>query len=80
MPMGQVETGFLRLGTVVTTASCNTTMEVKSIEMHHGALAEALPGDNVGFNVKLSAGKETDNEIQEAQRTPFGCNVHPSSA
>ncbi|CDP07148.1 unnamed protein product [Coffea canephora] len=25
---------------------------VKSVEMHHEALQEALPGDNVGFNVK----------------------------
>jgi elongation factor 1-alpha len=28
------------------------TTEVKSIEMHHESLAEATPGDNVGFNVK----------------------------
>lgn len=28
------------------------TTEVKSVEMHHEALPEALPGDNVGFNVK----------------------------
>ena len=26
--------------------------EVKSVEMHHEALPEAIPGDNVGFNVK----------------------------
>merc|ERR1711944_85726 len=24
----------------------------KSVEMHHEAMAEALPGDNVGFNIK----------------------------
>merc|ERR1711963_868061 len=28
------------------------TTEVKSVEMHHEALTEAVPGDNVGFNVK----------------------------
>jgi elongation factor 1-alpha len=28
------------------------TTEVKSVEMHHTALPEAGPGDNVGFNVK----------------------------
>ena len=33
-------------------APSNIRTEVKSIEMHHEALAEALPGDNVGFNVK----------------------------
>ncbi|KAK2106912.1 hypothetical protein P7K49_016426 [Saguinus oedipus] len=30
----------------------NVTTEVKSIEMHREALNEALPGDNMGFNVK----------------------------
>jgi elongation factor 1-alpha len=37
---------------VVTFAPANITTEVKSVEMHHTALPEALPGDNVGFNVK----------------------------
>merc|ERR1711918_82577 len=37
---------------VVTFAPTQITTEVKSVEMHHEALSEALPGDNVGFNVK----------------------------
>merc|ERR1712063_116104 len=37
---------------VVTFAPCAITTEVKSVEMHHEQLAEAVPGDNVGFNVK----------------------------
>ena len=52
MPVGRVETGFLKPGMVVTFAPTNLTTEVKSVEMHHEALSEALPGDNVGFNVK----------------------------
>ena len=32
--------------------------QVKSVEMHHEALSEALPGDNVGFNVKSVSIKE----------------------
>ncbi|XP_027431323.1 elongation factor 1-alpha-like [Zalophus californianus] len=52
VPVGRVETGFLKPSMVVTFAPCNITAEVKSVEMHHEALAEALPGDNVGFNVK----------------------------
>jgi len=28
------------------------TTEVKSVEMHHESVDEAVPGDNVGFNVK----------------------------
>jgi len=37
---------------VVTFAPSGVSTEVKSIEMHHEALLEATPGDNVGFNVK----------------------------
>ncbi|KAF3825238.1 hypothetical protein GH733_005872 [Mirounga leonina] len=52
VPVGRVETGVLKHGMVVTFAPVNVTSEVKSVEMHHEALSEALPGDNVGFNVK----------------------------
>jgi len=52
VPVGRVETGNLKPGMVVTFAPVNICTEVKSVEMHHEALAEALPGDNVGFNVK----------------------------
>lgn len=52
VPVGRVETGILRPGDVVTFAPANITTEVKSIEMHHESLPEAIPGDNVGFNVK----------------------------
>ncbi|KAK7475641.1 hypothetical protein BaRGS_00033134 [Batillaria attramentaria] len=52
VPVGRVETGVLKPGMVVTFAPANITTEVKSVEMHHEALSEALPGDNVGFNVK----------------------------
>jgi elongation factor 1-alpha len=34
------------------------TSEVKSVEMHHESLSEAVPGDNVGFNVKNVSVKE----------------------
>ncbi|XP_006878226.1 PREDICTED: elongation factor 1-alpha 1-like [Chrysochloris asiatica] len=51
VPVGRVETGILKPGMVVTFAPVNVTTEVKSVEMHHEALSEALPGDNVGFNV-----------------------------
>jgi elongation factor 1-alpha len=52
VPVGRVETGILKPGMVVTFAPSNVTTEVKSVEMHHEALEEAGPGDNVGFNVK----------------------------
>merc|ERR1712077_48061 len=52
VPVGRVETGIIKPGMVVTFAPANVSTEVKSVEMHHEALAEANPGDNVGFNVK----------------------------
>lgn len=58
MPVGRVETGVIKPGMVVTFAPVNLTTEVKSVEMHHEALPEAVPGDNVGFNVKNVSVKE----------------------
>merc|ERR1712121_366192 len=52
VPVGRVETGKLKAGMVVTFSPVGTTTEVKSVEMHHETLDEAVPGDNVGFNVK----------------------------
>merc|ERR1712055_234630 len=52
VPVGRVETGVIKPGMVVTFAPANVTTEVKSVEMHHESLPEALPGDNVGFNIK----------------------------
>lgn len=52
VPVGRVETGIIKPGMVVTFAPSGLTTEVKSVEMHHEALTEATPGDNVGFNVK----------------------------
>ncbi|XP_052097217.1 elongation factor 1-alpha isoform X1 [Mytilus californianus] len=58
VPVGRVETGIIKPGMVVTFAPANISTEVKSVEMHHESLPEALPGDNVGFNVKNVSVKE----------------------
>jgi len=58
VPVGRVETGILKPATVVTFAPPMITTEVKSVEMHHESLPEAVPGDNVGFNVKNVSVKE----------------------
>jgi len=52
VPVGRVETGILKPNMVVCFAPIGLTTEVKSVEMHHESLAEAVPGDNVGFNCK----------------------------
>jgi elongation factor 1-alpha len=52
VPVGRVETGKLTVGAKVVFMPGGKSGEVKTIEMHHEAVPEAIPGDNVGFNVR----------------------------
>jgi elongation factor 1-alpha len=52
VPVGRVETGVLKPGITVQVAPALVQAEVKSVEMHHTQMPEAVPGDNVGFNLK----------------------------
>ena len=52
VPVGRVETGILKPATQIKFAPSNIITECKDVEMHHEKLEEALPGDNVGFNIK----------------------------
>jgi len=52
VPVGRVETGTLKKGVVAQFGPMGVIEEVKSVEMHHEQVDAALPGDNVGFNVK----------------------------
>ncbi|MBN2052618.1 translation elongation factor EF-1 subunit alpha [Candidatus Woesearchaeota archaeon] len=56
VPVGRVETGIMKVGEKVIATpgreGKGVPGEVKSIEMHHEQMQEALPGDNVGFNVR----------------------------
>ena len=52
VPVGRVETGVIKPNMSVTFGPVGTTTDCKSVEMHHEQVAEAIPGDNVGFNVK----------------------------
>jgi elongation factor 1-alpha len=58
VPVGRVETGVMKPGMHINFAPSYIEGEVKSIEMHHEQLKEALPGDNIGFNVKNVAMKD----------------------
>jgi elongation factor 1-alpha len=58
VPVGRVETGVLKPGMTVVFSPAQLSTEVKSVEMHHEALDQATPGDNVGFNVKGLAIKD----------------------
>ena len=56
VPTGRVITGKLKVGDKVIFIPGKTGKgvegEVKSIEMHHEQIQEAVPGDNIGFNVR----------------------------
>jgi len=52
VPVGRVETGVMKPGDLVVFMPSGAKGEVKKIEMHHQELQRAVPGDNVGFNVK----------------------------
>jgi elongation factor 1-alpha len=52
VPVGRVETGVIKPAMTICFGPHGTTTECKSVEMHHEQVAEAIPGDNVGFNVK----------------------------
>lgn len=76
VPVGRVETGILKPGMVVVFAPTGLTTEIKSVEMHHEALAEAVPGDNVGFNVKNVSVKELRRGFvagDSKNDPPMGC-------
>jgi len=59
LTVGSVETGVIKPGQVVTFAPVQLSTEVKSVEMHHEALPEAIPGDNVGFYIKFACWEST---------------------
>jgi len=52
VPIGRVETGVLKVGEAVVFEPSGVSGEVKSIEMHHESIPQAVPGDNIGFNVR----------------------------
>jgi elongation factor 1-alpha len=52
VPVGRVETGILKVGDSIIFMPANAKGECKDIETHHTKINEAIPGDNIGFNVR----------------------------
>ncbi len=56
VPVGRIETGVMKPGDKIIVVPAREGKgivgEVKSIEMHHEMLKQAVPGDNVGVNVR----------------------------
>jgi elongation factor 1-alpha len=52
VPVGRVETGTMKVTDKVLVNPGDFVGEVRSIEMHHESQNQAIPGDNIGFNVR----------------------------
>ncbi len=52
VPVGRVVTGILNVGDAVVFVPKGVKGEIRTIETHHVQIPKALPGDNIGFNVK----------------------------
>jgi len=72
VPVGRVETGVLKPGMIVSFAPAMVQTECKSVEMHHEQLTQAVPGDNVGFNVRNVSVKDIrrGNVASDASNDP----------
>ena len=57
VPVGRVESGILKPGDKIIINPGGKTGEVKTVEMHHEQIAQAKPGDNIGFSIR-GLGKE----------------------
>jgi len=56
VPVGKIETGIMKVGQKVIIlpgrSGKGVPGEIKTIEMHHEGMTEAMAGDNVGINIK----------------------------
>ncbi|MDG6939361.1 MAG: translation elongation factor EF-1 subunit alpha [Nitrososphaerota archaeon] len=52
VPVGRVETGVVKVADTVVVMPAGVKGEVKTIETHHTPMPQAIPGDNVGFNLR----------------------------
>ena len=52
VPVGRVESGVLKKGDKIIIVPTGFTGEIRSIEMHHEEIPQAIPGDNIGFSIR----------------------------
>jgi elongation factor 1-alpha len=70
VPVGRVETGILKKGDKIIIMPTGFQGEIRSIEMHHEEIPQAIPGDNVGFSIR---------GITLADASRGDCLGHPSN-
>lgn len=52
VPVGRVETGVIKKGDKIIIMPTGFKGEIRSIEMHHEEIPQAIPGDNIGFSIR----------------------------
>jgi elongation factor 1-alpha len=52
VPVGRVETGILKKNDKIIIMPTGFEGEIRSIEMHHEEIPQAIPGDNIGFSIR----------------------------
>jgi len=70
VPVGRVETGVLKKGDKIVIMPTGFEGEIRSIEMHHEEIPQAIPGDNIGFSIRGIT-------MQDASRGD--CMGHPNN-
>ncbi|MHA1298241.1 MAG: translation elongation factor EF-1 subunit alpha [Candidatus Helarchaeota archaeon] len=72
VPVGRVETGIMKVGDKIIIMPPALTTEIRSIEMHHEQQKQAVPGDNIGFNIRGIAAKDLrrGNVVGHANKAP----------
>ena len=76
VPVGKIETGIMKIGQKAIVLPGRTGKgiegEIRTIEMHHETLKEAMAGDNVGINIRGVGKKDIarGDVICEAARPP----------
>merc|ERR1719328_611008 len=76
VPVGRVETGIIKPGIVVTFAPVGLTTEVKSVEMHHESLPEAVPETTLASTSRTSLSRTSREDMSPP--TPR-TSQHPES-
>ena len=70
--LGRVETGKMKPGMNIAFCPGKLVQECKTIEIHQKVLNEALPGDNIGFNVRNVNSKQIQRGLvaSDAENKP----------
>lgn len=78
VPVGRVETGILKKGDKIVIMPTGFEGEIRSIEMHHTEIPEAIPGDNIGFSIRGITNKDASRGDCMGHPTDVPTVIFPS--